>query len=114
MQFLIEMRLADSGRPTTAREGQVFLEQLVLPTLERCARLAEEKRILAGGPMSGRIAIALVVEARSAQEIDQLLGSLPLWSRMDTTVVPLTSFDDRRSMLLPRLDELRRAGQATS
>lgn len=111
MQFLIEMKLVDSGRPTTALEGQVFVEQLVFPTLERCARLVEEKRIVAGGPMSGRIGIALVVEVASPQEVDELLASLPLWPRMDTTVVPLTSFGDRRSALLPRLDELRRAAR---
>ncbi len=111
MQFLIEMALADAGRPTTVPEGQAFIEQLVFPTLERCLRLVEEGKIVAGGPMSGRIAIAMVVEAGSAREIDVLLGSLPLWPRMNTTVLPLSSFADRRWALAPRLDELRGGGR---
>ncbi len=115
MQYLIEMDLADSGRPVGERDAAVFIEELVLPTLERCLTLGEEKRILAGGPMCGRIGIAMIVEAGSAREIDELVAGLPLWSRMDTTVVPLSSFSDRRAALLPRLDELRHTRQqATS
>jgi hypothetical protein len=52
------------------QEGRIFIEQFVLPTLELCKKLLEEKKILAGGPVGGAIALALVIEAESVQELD--------------------------------------------
>lgn len=107
MQYLVQMRLADSGRSTSPREGLSFIEQYVLPTLELCKKLQEEKKILAGGPVSGAIALAMVIRAESIQELDELIGSLPIWPRMETTVTPLTSFEGRMAALRPRLERLR-------
>jgi hypothetical protein len=47
MQYLVDMRLADSGRSTTPAEGLIFLEQYILPTLEQCQQLAGDQRIVA-------------------------------------------------------------------
>ncbi len=109
MRYLIEMELVGSGRPRAPGDGESFIGEIILPTLERCERLVEEGRIVAGGPMSGRIGIAAIVEVESGRELDELLASLPIWPRADTTVTPLSSFGDRRTVLLPRLDDLRRA-----
>jgi len=84
MQFLVEMKLADSGRAATPQEGLEFIEHYVLPSLEACKRLLAEGRIRAGGPMSGTIGLAMIVEAGSARELDDLIESLPLWPRMRT------------------------------
>jgi muconolactone delta-isomerase len=107
MQYLVQMKLADSGRSASPQEGVTFIEQFVLPTLELCKKLQEEKKILAGGPVSGAIALALVIKAESIQELDELVGSLPLWPRMETTVIPLTSFEGRMAAVRPRLESLR-------
>ena len=107
MQYLVEMKLADSGRSTSPQEGLSFIEQYALPTLELCKKLQEEKKILAGGPVSGAIALALVVRAESIQELDELIGSLPIWPRMETTVTSLTSFEGRMAALRPRVERLR-------
>jgi len=107
MHYLVDMHLADSGRSTTPAEGLTFMEQYVLPTLDLCERLEREDRIVAGGPVSGAVALSFIIRADSAREIDDLVGSLPIWPRMVTTVTPLTTWKDRAAALRPRLERLR-------
>lgn len=57
--------------------------------------------------MSGAVALVIIVAAESAQELDDLITSLPVWPRMETEVTPLTTFDARRQTLLSRIDELK-------
>jgi hypothetical protein len=106
MRYLVQMKLANNVRPTSPQEGIQFIERFVLPTLEACKRLEGEKRILAGGPVGGSIALALVVNVESIQELDELLEGLPLWPLMETTVTPLTSFDGRRAAVRATLERL--------
>jgi hypothetical protein len=80
----------------------------ILPTLELCKRLEAEKQIVAGGPLSGAVALSLIVSAESAQELDDLPTSLPVWPRMETTVAPLSTFDERTQAVRARLEQLRR------
>ena|SRR5215475_3326523 len=108
MQYLVDMKLATYGRPTGGhQDGISFIEQYILPSLELCQKLEEEKKILAGGPASGAIRLVLIVNAESAQELDELIESLPVWPQMETTVTPLTSFSGRMVALRPRLERLK-------
>jgi hypothetical protein len=93
------MKLAPAARPGTVEEGLALAEQFIFPTLQLCRQLLAEKRIVAGGPRSGAIALVLIVNAQSARELDDLIMSLPLWSRMETEVIPLTSFEDREPVV---------------
>ena len=111
MQYLVQMKVADSVRPRSPQESIAFIERYVFPTREVCEKLLEEKKIVAGGPLGGAIALALVVTAESIQELDQVLESIPIWPMMQTTVIPLTSFAGRRDAARRRLEgEVRRAG----
>ena len=105
MNYLVQLKLA--SRPETPQEGSVFIEQFILPTLEMCKRLEAEKKIVAGGPLSGAIALALIVNAKSAEELDGVITSLPVWPRMETTVTPLSTFDVRMQAVRARLEDLR-------
>lgn len=96
MQYLVHMRLAAAARPTTAGEGRIVPEQFILPTLARCEELVAHKKILAVGPVSGTLAIVLIVEVGTVPEFDHLLTSLAAWPQMETKVTPLTTFDGRR------------------
>ncbi len=107
MQYLVQMRLTPSGRPATSADGVAFIEQFILPTLELCKKLQDEKKILAGGPMSGAVVLVLIVNAESARELDDLITSLPIWPRMETDVTPLTTFEERALTLRPRLERLK-------
>jgi muconolactone delta-isomerase len=111
MDYLVDMRIADSGRSTTTpADGVTFIEQFVLPTLESCAKLQADNRILAGGPISGAIGLLFVIRADSAREIDEIVSGLPLWPRMITTVTPLTTWEDRAAAIRPRLERLKAGG----
>ncbi len=107
MQYLVQMKLANSSRASTPEEGIAFIEQYIFPTLELCKKLEKEKKILAGGPTSGAVALVLVVSADSSQELDELITNLPVWPRMETEVIPLTSFEGRKLTLQPRLEQLK-------
>jgi hypothetical protein len=52
MQYLVQMKLVPQGRPAASEEGTAFIEHYIFPTLELCKKLQDEKKILAGGPMS--------------------------------------------------------------
>jgi hypothetical protein len=101
------MKLAAYGRPTTLQEGATFIEHYIFPSLEMCKKMQEEKKILAGGPMSGTVGIVMIVEAGSALELDELIENLPVWPQMETSVTPLTPFDGRMVALHPRLERLK-------
>lgn len=107
MEYLVQLQLSSSARPTTQEDGIAFIEQYIFPTLELCKKQQAEKKILAGGALSGTVALALIVNAESERELDDLITSLPVWPRMETKVTPLTSFDGRMQALLPRLDALK-------
>ncbi len=96
MQYLVQLRLSSSARPMTPADGIAFIEQFIFPTLEACEKLQKEKKIVGGGPVSGAVALALIVNAESAKELDDLITSLPVWPRMETDVTPLTTLDARR------------------
>lgn len=113
MQYLVQLRLRNPANPMSPSDGIGFIKDLILPTLERCKKLQEDKKILAGGPMSGAVALALIVTARSAQELDDLVTSLPVWPRMETEVIPLTTFDERRHSVLSKLEELKTQARET-
>ena len=64
-QHLVHMRLAAAARPTTTEEGRTLAEQFILPTVARRKELAAQKKVLArSGPVSGTIAIVLIVVVR--------------------------------------------------
>ena len=108
MNYLVELKLVE--RPVTPQDGILFIERFILPTLELCKKLEALKKIVAGGPLSGAIALSLVVSVESAQELDDLISSLPVWPRMKTTVTPLTTFDGRIQTVRERLAELKTQG----
>jgi muconolactone delta-isomerase len=107
MQYLVQMKIVPEGRPKSVEEGEIFFKELIRPTLELCKKLADEEKILAGGPISGTIGLALVVKADSAKELDDLVTSLPVWPRMETAITPLTTFEHRALSIERRLSDSR-------
>ncbi len=109
MLFLVELDHVKNGLPLTRDAGRAFIEQVIFPTLARAEELAADGRIVAGGPVVGRVALRLIMEAKSAEEADRLVSSLPLWPLAETRVTPLTTLVERREhveellkTLLPR------------
>jgi len=104
--FLVELDHIKSGMPLTPEAGREFVERIIFPTLARAKQLAEEKKIVAGGPVLGRVALRLIVEADSLQDVDQIITSLPVWTVAETRVTPLIAFDDRRTHVQALLDAI--------
>ena len=104
MQYLVEMRLIAEARPATQAEGVAFFTEFIRPTLDLCKKLQDQHKILAGGPTSGAIGLALIVKADSARELDDLITGLPVWPRMETEVTPLTTFEDRALSIQSKLE----------
>lgn len=97
MLFLVELDHVKSGITPTLEAGRAFIEQIILPTLARAEQLVVEKKILAGGPVAGRISLRFIVEADSPQDVDRIITSLPLWVVAETRVTPLITFNERRT-----------------
>ncbi len=96
MKFLVEIDHVKTGPPLTPDNALSFIEGIIFPTLAKAEQLAQEGRIVAGGPVAGRIALRFIADVETVQALDQLVSSLPLWTVADTRVTPLIDFSDRR------------------
>jgi muconolactone delta-isomerase len=94
MQYLVTAEWIDpmGNIPSAPKEFAQVIDQAVVPSAETLAKLTAEKKILAGGVLSGERAIAFVVEASSNDEATELVHSVPFWIFMKWKVTPLESF----------------------
>jgi|SRR5262249_27329610 len=106
MLFLVELDHIKSGMTPTLETARAFIERIILPTLARAEKLVAEKKIVAGGPVLGRVALRLIIEADSLQDVDQIITSLPVWTVAESRVTPLIAFNDRRSHVQTLLEGL--------
>ena len=109
MNDLVRLKLAD--RSANPKDGIVFIAQRILPTLELCKKLEGDKKMVAGGRLSGAIALSWIVNAESVQERDALITSLPVRPLMETTLTPFTC-DVRMQAVQARLDQMKNQGGA--
>jgi hypothetical protein len=106
MLFLVELDHVRTGAPPTPESGRTFIEQVIFPTLARAEQLVAEKKILAGGPVAGRIALRFMIEADSAEHVDRIVTSFPIWTQAETRITPLISVAERRSHVETLLSNL--------
>lgn len=106
MLFSVEMDHVKSGPALTPETGEQFIKEVVLPTIERAAQLVAEKKILAGGPVLGRVALRFIVDVDSLKEVDHIVTSLPLWPLAETQITALIGFDERRAHVQKMLERL--------
>ncbi len=97
MKFLVELDHPKTGQPYSEETARTFIEGIIFPTLTRAEQLVQQGRIVAGGPVAGRIALRLIVDVETTAQLDQLVSSLPLWTVAETRVTPLIDFSDRRA-----------------
>lgn len=101
--YLVEMKVTPAANVPTPQEGVAFTERFVLPTLDACERLVAEGHILAGGPTLATLGFSFIARAESPQHLEDLLTTLPIWPRAQTTIVPLGSFAARSHNVRQRL-----------
>jgi hypothetical protein len=107
MLFLVELDHVKSGPPPSPEAGRAFIEQIIFPTIARAEQLIAEKAIVAGGPVSGRIALRLMIEADSPEHVDRIITSIPLWTVAETRVTPLITFSERRIHVQTLLESMK-------
>src|SRR5262245_43119455 len=110
MLFLVELDYVRTGPPPAPEAGLAFIERVILPTIARGEQLIAERKIVSGGPVIGRPALRLIVEAGSLEEADGVVSSIPLWAVAETRVTPLISFSDRRNHVQAVLARLKSQG----
>ena len=106
MEYLVEMTQATFI--TTPSEGIAFIELYVMPTLGVAKQLQEEKKIISGGALAGEAGFAFIMEPASAEDIDNIIESLPIWPRMKTKVTPLISFEGREQTIKNRMAAIKK------
>jgi hypothetical protein len=112
-EYLVEMKIAPAANVPTPPEGIAFTERFVLPTLDACERLQAEGHIVAGGPLLAGLGFTFIARTDSAQQLEDIVSSLPLWPRSQTTIVPLGSFSARTRHVQQRLAALKAKLAAT-
>lgn len=106
MEYLVEM--IQGNYITTPSEGIALIELYVMPTLAIAKQLQADKKIKSGGALAGEIGFSFIIEANSAEEIDSIIESFPIWPRMQTKVTPLISFEGREQTIKNRLEAIKK------
>ena len=100
--YLVEFEATQSG--ATREQTIERLDTLVIPTLER---LGKDSKVRAGGITGNTLAGAFVVEAKSKDEVDEFVGTLPARGIMQWKVRPLETFAHRADVEKKTVQELR-------
>jgi muconolactone D-isomerase len=111
MKYLVLMELMASVPVASPQQMVQWLEQTIIPSEESVMKLEAEKKVLAGGDLSGRRGWALIVEAASNEELSQVLGSIPEWPFLEVDVTPLDSFEERLAQVRESLKHLKAASK---
>lgn len=94
MRYLVTIDYGRSEDQAAATPTAERIEQTVVPTLEACAKLEADGKIVAGGVEAGAGSVTLIVDAASTEELNQLVQQLPAWGSLQVVVTPLQSFGE--------------------
>ena len=108
MQYLVTMEMVGAVPSITAQDLVRWLEQVVIPSEEAVIRLKGDKKILAGGDLSGRRGWAFIMEAASNAEVAELLSSVPQWPLLQVDVTPLHSFEENLAQVRRAVEQMKR------
>ena len=90
--YLVEFEVPQPGVPTSREQTIERLDKLVIPTLES---LGKDGKVRAGSITVGTLAGAFVVEAKSKDEVTELVRARPAWGIMQWKVTQLETFAHR-------------------
>lgn len=111
--YLVEMTFPPSASLST-QEVITFSERMVLPTLEICQKLRATGRIVAGGTALAAIGFTFIARTESPQDLEDMISGLPMWSRAQTRIVPLGTFESRANIMREKLSLLKARTQEAS
>ena len=106
MKFLVELDHIMTGQPLTEDAARSFIDRIISPTIAKAEQLAQQGLIVAGGAVTGRIALRFIADVDTTQQLDQIVSSLPLWVVADTRVTSLIDFSERRAHVQTLLERM--------
>jgi hypothetical protein len=109
--YLIEMTFTPFASLLTPQEVVAFTERFALPTLDALQNLAAAGRILAGGTPLAAAGFSFIARVSSPEDLEEMVTGLPLWTRAQTRVVPLGTFESRAATIRNRLVKAGEAAQ---
>ncbi len=89
--YLVNGAWVELGAQLHPEQVRSLLESAVLPSLEMLKGWEQEGKIQ-GGILAGERETTFILHAGSAEEVGELLPSLPFWGMMKWDVRPLQSF----------------------
>jgi hypothetical protein len=106
MKYLV----VGSGGPGFAspEEALEVLQSVILPSFTQLIELQKKKKIDGGIPLGDR-AFVFIAEAKSNDELDQMLRSLPMWGEFDWEVTALQTFNGRAKQERQAVREIKKA-----
>ncbi len=108
MKFLVIGENVDTGPLLPPDQTADVIERTAVPSLKMLAEM-EQQGTITGGVFAGERAGCAVVEADSAEELGQLLTSLPFWGLLKWNVRPLQSYMSAAERDQSVVDSLRAA-----
>jgi muconolactone delta-isomerase len=106
MIYLVEMDHMKSATPLTKEMRRDFIKEIILPTLALVESYQREGKIIAGGTVTGKIGLRLIMQVEAPQQLERLLMSIPLWLLAEVRVTPISSFAERRENVQLQLELL--------
>lgn len=95
MRYLVTGEFIDPGPLLPPKELIGIVESLIIPSLKAMADLEKKRKILAGGICAGRRAGVAIIEAKTHEELTEILRDLPFWGLIKWEVTPLEGFSHR-------------------
>ncbi len=107
MKYLV---VATGGPGFASPEEAVeVLQDVILPSFKELMLLEKRKEIIAGGLPIGERAFVFIAEAKSHDELDQMLRKLTLWGEFEWEVTALQTFSGRARQERQAVRELKRS-----
>lgn len=120
MQFLVTGEFIDAGPLLPPDQTVNLIENAILPGLEQLAGGIEGKAasgssggatLVAGGVFVGERAGVCIVEADSAEQLNQFLLGLAFWGLHKWKVQPLISWRTEVEQVRQMVDQMKAVGQ---
>ncbi len=93
----------------SAEEAVEVLQGTIIPSFNALLELEKRKKIIAGGMPIGDRAFVFIAEAKSNDELDEMLRQIPMWGSLEWEVIALQSFRGRAKQERQAVRDLKRS-----
>lgn len=108
--FFVTAENVENGLLVGPEQLTMYINQMVIPSLQMLGKWEEEGRIK-GGVLAGQRAGAFFCEAASAEDLNQMLQQLPFWGTHRWAVTPLISWRSEVSHAQQLVQQFERWGK---